>query len=276
MQIRADLHVHTNVSDSSCSVGDALKLAKARGLTHIGIVDHDTVVALPEALARGREIGVGVIPGIEISAYHYTRNKKVHILGYAFDSDATNIKALCAPLLSKRTANSLWQVQQLVEAGFPISPAEVKAKAGVSTAIYKQHIMQVLVDKGVTACIYSALYYSLFKNGGLCAREIEYLDVFAAISAIKHDGGSAVLAHPGQLDSFALLDDLVGAGLDGVEINHPAHTRAHKDFIRSLQRRYSLFLTGGSDFHGAYGEAPLMLGQYLCPPSGLGRLIDNT
>jgi len=275
MQIRADLHVHTYVSDSSCSVSETVQLAKAQGLTHIGIVDHDTTASLPEALAQGRIVGVGIVPGVEISAYHFGQKKRVHILGYAFNLQSEHIEKLCRPLLERRTANSLWNVQELQRAGYDITPAEVKDKAASSAAIYKQHIMQVLVDKGITDRIYSALYYRHFKNGGICSQEIEYLDVYAAIAAIKNDGGTAVLAHPGQLDSFALIDSLVSAGLDGIEINHQAHTRAHKALIRHYRDRYDLLLTGGSDFHGAFGEVSVALGQYLCPPSSVRRFTKD-
>jgi len=187
-------------------------MAQAQGITHLGIVDHDTTTGLAQAINNGREYGVEIITGVEISAFDSVRNKRVHILGYNFTAAATHIQALCAPLLARRTANSLRYVATLLNSGYEITPAEVKAKAAASAAIYKQHIMQVLVEKGIAETIYSSLYYRHFKHGGICSQEIEYLDAFAAIAAIKSDGGMAVLAHPGQLGSFELLEDLVDAG----------------------------------------------------------------
>ena len=83
--MRVDLHIHTTISDSSLSTKDTLLLAKERGLTHVAITNHDTVVGLQEAIELGRQIGVHVIPGIEISAYDFKRQKKTHILGYNFN-----------------------------------------------------------------------------------------------------------------------------------------------------------------------------------------------
>jgi len=57
-------------------------MAKAKGVTHLGITDHDTTQGLNEVVHLGREIGVEIIPGIEISAYDYQRQKRAHILGY--------------------------------------------------------------------------------------------------------------------------------------------------------------------------------------------------
>ena len=84
--MRADLHVHTNISDSSLSTEATLLLAKERGLTHVAITNHDTVMGLKEAIALGKMIGIEVIPGIEISAYDFNRHVKAHILGYESSS----------------------------------------------------------------------------------------------------------------------------------------------------------------------------------------------
>ena len=79
--IKADLHVHTEMSDSSFTIEQVLELAKEKGLTHIAITNHDTVKGLKESVELGKEYGITVIPGIEISAYDYKRNRKVHLLG---------------------------------------------------------------------------------------------------------------------------------------------------------------------------------------------------
>ena len=65
------------------------------------------------------------------------------------------------------------------------------------------------------------------------------------------------------------------AGLDGLEVNHPAHTSHHKHLIRTYGDRYELFLTGGSDFHGDYSEVPIALGRYLCPPRTVRLIIGQ-
>jgi predicted metal-dependent phosphoesterase TrpH len=62
-----------------------LYLAKEHGLTHVAITNHDTVSGLKEAIKLGKEIGIEVIPGIEISAYDFKQNKKTNILGYNFN-----------------------------------------------------------------------------------------------------------------------------------------------------------------------------------------------
>ena len=135
MRIKADLHVHTHISDSSYSVAETVRMAQAEGITHLGIVDHDTTAGLAQAITTGRACGVELITGVEISACDFVRNKRVHILDYNFAASATHIQALCAPLLARRTANSLRHVATLQNAGYDITPEEVKAKAAASTAV---------------------------------------------------------------------------------------------------------------------------------------------
>lgn len=247
--MRVDLHIHTTISDSSLSTKDTLLLAKERGLTHVAITNHDTVVGLQEAIELGRQIGVHVIPGIEISAYDFKRQKKTHILGYNFNLDAKHIKALVDPVNARRDANTKWQVKHLIQAGYDLTMDEVARKAKDSTAWYKQHIFDVLTSKGYT----KEELKPLFKKGGICERVITYVSAEDAVKAIKADHGIAVMAHPGQSKTYDLIPELVTVGLDGIEKYHPDHQEEDYKIIDDLIRQYHLIQTTGSDFHHTYG-----------------------
>lgn len=247
--MRADLHVHTNVSDSSLSTEATLLLAKERGLTHVAITNHDTVSGLKEAILLGKKIGIEVVKGIEISAYDFDKQVKAHILGYDFDLEAPHIKALVDQTNRLRDENTKWQVQQLIDAGYDLTMEEVAMKAKDSTAFYKQHIFDVLTSKGYTR----EELKPLFKKGGICDRVITYVDGRDAVKAIKADGGIAVIAHPGQSKSYDMIKDLVAVGLDGIEKFHPDHNELDYQQIDELVDRYQLFITTGSDFHATYG-----------------------
>ena len=88
--IKADLHMHTNFSDGRLTPKQLLDLSKKSGITVLSITDHDNVNAIPEAIVYTNEIGVRVIPGVEISAD--LDELEVHILGYFIDH--TNKKLL--------------------------------------------------------------------------------------------------------------------------------------------------------------------------------------
>ena len=271
----ADLHVHSHYSDGASSVEELIEMAVKKGLTHLSLVDHDTIRGIESAQIAGGKQGITVIPGIEISAYDFSRNRKVHILGYSFDKRATHIQELCNPLLERRHENSLWQIHQLQKNEIDIEFLEVAEKAMISGVIYKQHIMDCLTKEPFDSRYYKQLYQRLFKGDGICARDIEYVDAIAAVKAIKADNGYAVLAHPGQLDSFDLIPELVKNGLDGIERNHVAHSEEDRERVEQFANKYSLFQTGGSDFHGRYGS-PIEVGDELSPTEHVGPILKTS
>ncbi|HIU64141.1 MAG TPA: PHP domain-containing protein [Candidatus Avacidaminococcus intestinavium] len=270
--MKIDLHIHTDESDGSCSALEIIKLAAETGINCLSITNHDTVVGLEETVYEGIKAGIEIIPGIEISAMDQKTKRKVHILGYGFKPEAEHITELCAPVLKRRQVRSLEQIEILQKYGFQIKAEDVLKKRQGRT-IYKQHIMAELVAKGYTDEIYSDLYQSLFKGDGICAGDIEYADVFAAVQAIKNDGGIAVLAHPGYQDTYYLVPELARNGLDGIELNHEKHSAEDQRRIRNLAAKYRLLQTGGSDFHGTYGSVK-GLGKLVCPEQEFTRLKE--
>jgi phosphoribosyl 1,2-cyclic phosphate 1,2-diphosphodiesterase len=274
-RLKIDLHVHTNMSDGTLSIDEVLEKASDNKVTHIAVTDHDTIKGIKKAVEVGKSLGVRVIHGIEISAYSFKLRKKVHVLGYNFNINAFNICRVCYPLVKKRNQNSLRQIDILSSNGFSISIEEVKYLARKGTAVYKQHIMDLLMRKGYTSSIYSCLYNELFKGEGICAGDIDYIDVFDAIEAVKRDGGIAVIAHPGYSGCLDVIETFIEAGLDGIEINHPKHSDEDRNKIINLAAKHSLVLTGGSDFHGGYGDEEVDIGQYDTPtPERFLSLID--
>jgi phosphoribosyl 1,2-cyclic phosphate 1,2-diphosphodiesterase len=262
--MKADLHVHSTYSDGASSVLEVMSLAKQNGVTHISFVDHDTVSGLKEIRRQGAIHGVEVIPGIEISAYDFKRNRKVHVLGYNYHPDAVNIKALCEPILERRNKHSLWQIEQIKAAGYMLDTEEIIESAKPSRTVYKQHIMQYLTKEPYESEEYQKLYQELFKGNGAATGDIMYADVFDAVKAITCDGGSAVVAHPGQLDSYDLIPELVDIGLGGIERNHMDHDSQDIKRVEELAKQYHLFMTGGTDYHGSFGKV-ISIGNITSP-----------
>lgn len=271
--MKADLHVHSSYSDGSETVETVMKLAKEQGVSQISFVDHDTVNGLSEVRMLGEKYGIEVIPGIEISAYDFKRDRKVHVLGYNYNAKAAHIKSICDDLLKRRQAHSLLQIKQIQTAGYELDVQKIIETAMPSETIYKQHIMRHLTEADYTSSAYKQLYKNLFKGAGVASGDIVYIDAVEAVKAIVADGGLAVIAHPGQLDSYDLIPELVPYGLGGIERNHPDHTTEDQQKIEALARQFGFFMTGGTDFHGAYG-ATIGLGE-ITSPSNLFKSIKS-
>ena len=282
--IKADLHVHSTISDGEHGVGQIIEIAWRKGLDAIAITDHDTIapVMAPEAgegaeLANQAQIlaiaGLWVIVGIEISAIHKETNTIAHVLGYRIKKPEI-VTALTTPLLEARNRNSEKQAQILIENGFQIDIDRLPRADG--KYLYKQHILDWLVGTGQAPDMFGAFYRETFKNGGICDFDIEYIDVFKAVRAIKEAGGLVVLAHPGQQQNFWLIPQLAETGLDGLELNHHAHGEKDRAAIRGLADQYRLFMTGGSDFHGKYSTNPYAIGDVLSDESGVRAILHDT
>ena len=61
-----DLHTHSDASDGSFTPAHLVHLAKEAGLCAIALTDHDTTAGIADAVDAGKELGVEVIPGIEV------------------------------------------------------------------------------------------------------------------------------------------------------------------------------------------------------------------
>jgi len=260
--IRADLHIHSNISDGSDSIPEIMEMAVRKGIDAIAITDHDTLSHLLKIPKGG---AVKVIGGIEISAIDPDTKVKAHVLGYGIQ-DIGMVEAFVMPQLLRRHENSLKQIRLLTENGFRIDTDQLHKADG--KYIYKQHIMEYLVATGQTLNMFGNFYQTVFKHGGLCDIDIDYTDVCDAVAVVKRAGGKAVLAHPGQQQNFYLLDQLP---FDGVEYNHAANSQLDKDTIMVYchKSKSPLFLTGGSDYHGRYEDGRVGIGDYLSCESGV-------
>ena len=75
-----DLHLHTTHSDGSCTPSEVMHLAHVAGVTTVAITDHDITTGIQEATLTGQQLGIDVIPGIEISSSF--NDSEFHLLGY--------------------------------------------------------------------------------------------------------------------------------------------------------------------------------------------------
>ena len=264
--IKADMHIHSTVSDGSCTMEEIVEMAERRGLDSIVFTEHDTLSHMKK-LPESRSVKVAA--GLEISAFDYEKNLRVHVLGYGI-KEPEKVEKFVHPTLEARHANSMKQIHILNQNGWEIDAEQMKKADG--KYIYKQHIMDYLVSHGKVEELFGTFYYSVFKNGGICHFDIEYADPLEAVRVIKDAGGYAVLAHSGQQQNFELIPSLAAAGLDGLELNHHANSVRDKLIIREYADKYKLFLTGGSDFHGRYEAGSPAVGDYLAEQSGAEKL----
>ncbi len=62
-------------------------------------------------------------------------------------------------------------------------------------------------------------------------------------------------------------------GLDGVEVWHPSADEETVNRLTEICKKQKLLLTGGSDFHGIYGQKTVTLGACSTPQEHLDKLM---
>lgn len=132
-EFRADLHAHTTLSDGSDSFLELMGKARVQGVTHLAVTNHDTTVGLDAIRQQAAEHGFSVVCGVEISAWDSTAKRRVHLVGLGMPADAPAVCDLCSDTLERRTANTAWQMRQLLDAGYDVDVEYAAQLAGQST-----------------------------------------------------------------------------------------------------------------------------------------------
>lgn len=273
---RIDLHAHSTHSDGTESPAEVVRQAGRAGLDVVALTDHDAVSGWEAADEAGREHGVAVVPGVEISCS--AAGSSVHLLGYFVDPDDASLRSELERTRQSRDGRLRRMVDQLAAAGFPVSWEEVLAQASVGASLGRPHVADVLVRNGHYPDRDAAFAEVLHS------RSTFHVSHYAphprrAVELVRDAGGAAVLAHPfasarGHTVPVELVEELAAAGLAGLEVDHRDHGRADRGLAAALAQRHGLLPTGSSDYHGA--GKPNRLGEHTTSAHVLTQLLGRT
>jgi predicted metal-dependent phosphoesterase TrpH len=242
----ADLHMHSTFSDGDWTPEKLVKSARRVGLTAIALTDHDSVDGLQQAVTFGQQHGLEVIPGVEISAFD--GGVDLHILGYGFDPDHAELRAMLLRSQKARTTRAARMVEKLAQLGAPLRLEDVLAKAEEGV-VGRPHVAQALLDAGHVRSVREAFEVYLGDGKPACVDKIR-VTAQDAIQLLHRAGGVAVAAHPGTYGGITYLESLLQDGIDGVEVLHSLHDSISVGRLEDFARAHDLVMTGGSDFHG--------------------------
>lgn len=241
-----DFHSHTTASDGGLRPAALVALMAARGVEAFSITDHDTMAAYAEVDAGA--LRASVVPGIEINTTY--KGNEVHVLGYGVPVGASAFAAVLERNRTARRERAGAMLDRLAAAGYPLTIELVEAEADGGEALGRPHVAKALVRAGHVRDVETA-FKTVLRRGGAGYVPSLYITPQQAIEAIAGSGGVPVLAHPGRLQDDAIVDELVEAGLAGLEVFYPTHTPSQTAYYRARAREHGLVMTGGSDFHDA-------------------------
>ena len=272
--------MHTSVSDGTDAPEEILVRAREAGLTAFAITDHDAIKGCKVVRDVLTEDDPRFITGVEFSCRDELG--KYHILGYGYDPDAPSIQQVVEEGHGYRMSKLRERLDFLDSAfGFTFPPEAIEELYALDNP-GKPHIGNMMVQYGYAETKDQAIREYIdqkhFPN--------EYVRPEEAIRGILGAGGIPVLAHPAYGDGDQLilgremdarLKRLKGFGLQGVEAIYSGFTRMLRVQMLYFARKYNLYVTAGSDYHGA--NKLIEIGQtgmdeVRITPRGLTRFLE--
>jgi predicted metal-dependent phosphoesterase TrpH len=262
---RFDLQSHSTHSDGTLPAAEVVRRAAAAGVELLALSDHDTISGVAEAIATGAQVGVRVVPAVEISAVDAgsTVPRELHILGYDIDYTGPAMTARLTDFLADREKRTLRMRDALREVGFELDEAEIDARIAEGKPIGRPHLAGAVLRAPANAQRLASeqiddvgsLIRGYLIEGKPAFRLRETPTVAEAVEAIHDAGGVAIWAHPfwdisDPDEVLATIDRFHALGIDGVEAFYITHTRENTELIAARCAELDMLTTGSADFHG--------------------------
>jgi len=279
-KIFADLHNHTIASDGDFTPDELVEQAKINGIKAVGITDHDTLNGLKDALAAGRKKKVEVIPGVEVSI-RFKRSYftgTLHLLCYfnknmLADNDfVKEFKKILAQGRGEKLVRA--RIDEINRFFGPQSfqsgekdpllkrDLEFQDIAALSSNATRRHFAVALKESfNIT---HSDTINTIIGNSSK-AYLPSGIQLKEVVDFIRKNRILAVLAHPAAgsfpgkghykevLPPFEIVEkifpEFLEAGINGLEVYYPGHTKEYQELLKSLALKHRLIITGGSDCH---------------------------
>lgn len=252
-----DLHCHSLVSDGSDEPGALARRAKAKGLRAFALTDHDNIAGDEEAWETAEKLGLGFLPGMELSVAY--RGHKLHIVCLGFDAEHPAFQKLYRKVRARKEAKIPEIVDFVNQKGVALSMKEVERHAYGPLDRYA--VMRALVAKGLYD--HAQPYWTLYLDPATEALGLDgpgkEITPEEALPLIHEAGGITSLAHfhkrIGLLgltreEQEKAIEDLHAMGLDGMERWYPSYTEEDEALAARMIDRLGLLPTAGTDYHG--------------------------
>lgn len=249
-----DTHVHTNYSDGLETPARIIELAAASGIGLVSITDHDLMEAYPRAIEIGRERGVKVVPGVEITTKDEQGCCCVHIVGLGV-TPGKHVSDVLGRIVKAREASSagfLRNVNEFLAEKFPAWQPVQDDKPSIF-----HNVMQMATACGIRMTEKELM--DVILNQELWVPMDYEITVDEAVGYVKEWGGVPVLAHPFDFsnDAGLVLKRFLAAGGEAVElckyrykVRSAALSRLNPDELLAREREMNLWTVAQAKKHG--------------------------
>ena len=246
-----DLHTHSTCSDGSLSPTQLIRLARKKGITALGLTDHDTLEGISEALSAANAVNLRFIPGIELSVA--ASKGEFHLLGLGLSRNLEAFEKSLKEVLALREKRNRAMVEKMQRGGIEVSYERI-CRYTRGEVVGRTHFAAFLVDQGKCQNMEEA-FQRYLRTGGPFFIPKKLISLEDAVAWISTAGGKSFVAHPlsQQLPWEALekaLPQWKDLGILGMETMHPSARRTETQRLEEMARRNGMLMMAGSDFHG--------------------------
>ena len=246
-----DLHSHTLHSDGTLTPTELVQRAADKGVDVLALTDHDVTDGISEARQTAQQLGIHLVPGVEVSTSW--EGTTIHVVGLDIDIQSGPLQQGLADLRQQRDERALEIAAGLEKAG--ISGAhEGASRLAKGKILSRTHFARYLVEAGHAGNMGKAFRNYLRKGKSGFVRS-DWCTLEEGVEWIRAAGGHAVIAHPerynlgrGRLER--LLSVFRESGGAGIEVVSGSHTPGGVEKFGRLACEFELLASRGSDFHG--------------------------
>jgi 3',5'-nucleoside bisphosphate phosphatase len=252
-----ELQSHSTVSDGQLPPAEVVEKAAEAGVTTLALTDHDAIAGVNEATKAAQQVGIELVPAIEMSCVHeYAED--LHICGYWVD--LAKIAPACERAQHERVTRAGEIVEKLRSFGFDLHLEDAVREAGDALSIGRPHIARAAGASGDLG----PFFEEYLVPGAKAFVPRRWPTAEQAIELIHEAGGVAVIAHPyWDISEPTEVDDLVRSlGADGVETYYPTHSKEQTAHLLELCAELDLVPTASSDYHGPTHKTFAAFGAY--------------
>lgn len=270
---KGDFHIHSNYSDGRYGIKELLDLYKKAGYDIISLTDHDTLEGCKEAIEYGREIGLKVIAGIEISTKH--NGEDVHILGYFKDEDCRRKEMIeFAKNKEQDRINRCKTIVSRLKQYFNIEIDGEELLSKIKGMIGRPHIAKEIIKAGYETNMQD-VFDKYLGNDSPAYIPSSILSVQEGIDLLKNNNAIIVMAHPVFIKKTKIEDLLNDYEFDGMEAVYGSNTQEDTDKYIKLCKEKNLIITGGSDFHDFNAASHSNIGDISLDSENIEKLLKS-
>ncbi len=263
---RLDLHMHSIYSsDGTYTPTEIMNLCKEAGLQVVSLTDHNSSLGTAEAAKRAEELGLKLIPGIELDCM--CEDVNLHLLGYGIRYEDPHLREVEQEVLELEQRVCKERVRRVKELGIffdeeeawniswnGVVTGEMIGELALQDERNRSHpLMQPFYPGGSRSeNPFVNFYWDICGPGSPAHVPIRYMSFEQAQELIESLGGVSVIAHPGQTvkKKEELIAYMRNQGAAGMEVYSSYHTLEQVVYYEKLADQLGFVKTAGSDFHG--------------------------